>query len=373
MSADVLSLTEARTYLVGQAGLRTYTRQSVPKLLNQRRCIQLDPLQPIGTNADLVALARLNGIQRGDVYSDLLPGHAFEHFSKERCLIPADRFPLWRDEAAGNPRIRQTARMKQLSEDVLNDVVSEVRERGPIAVADLTDRGRVTPLDYSGWKGTANRTTLAFEVLWRRCSVVVTGRQGKGKVIDVPERALPEHHDAPANGPFDRIVLIDRVEAAGLLSEVSGPHWSMLADARKSDLPNQLIEDGILERVRLEGARRTYLAPAGFRDRTYPNDDGNLRILGPLDPMLWDRKLVQQVFDFEYVWEVYKPAAKRRWGWYVVPLLHHGRLVGRLEARAADGVLVVANVWDEGGLDGDALRAALTRHAQALGVEPPVR
>jgi uncharacterized protein YcaQ len=103
-----------------------------------------------------------------------------------------------------------------------------------------------------------------------------------------------------------------------------------------------------------------------------------MRILGPLDPLLWDRALVKHVFGFDYVWEVYKPAAQRRWGWYVCPLLHRGRLVGRIDARFAahdgTGVLRVDRRWVEDGveLDEGAYRACLDRHQAALnGVRGP--
>jgi hypothetical protein len=121
--------------------------------------------------------------------------------------------------------------------------------------------------------------------------------------------------------------------------------------------------------VGIPGSTKRYLAPRGFRERPVREPDDRLRILGPLDPLLWDRALVQLAFGFEYVWEVYKPAAQRRWGWYVCPLLHRGQLVGRLEARVADGVLRVDNLWRQKGvkLDDAALDEALARHAQACG------
>ena len=96
-----------------------------------------------------------------------------------------------------------------------------------------------------------------------------------------------------------------------------------------------------------------------------------MRILGPLDPMLWDRELVRCAFGFEYVWEVYKPEAQRRWGWYVCPLLHRGQLVGRLEGRVEGDVLTVSKLWREEGrtLDDAALDEALARHAAACGAK----
>ena len=74
-----------------------------------------------------------------------------------------------------------------------------------------------------------------------------------------------------------------------------------------------------------------------------------MRILAPLDPLMWDRPLVQHATGFEYLWEVYKPAAQRRWGYYVCPLLYRGRLAGRVEARRRDGDVVVEQVWREAG------------------------
>ncbi|HSP80870.1 MAG TPA: crosslink repair DNA glycosylase YcaQ family protein, partial [Myxococcaceae bacterium] len=153
------------------------------------------------------------------------------------------------------------------------------------------------------------------------------------------------------------------------LSRASGAHWSTLSPVRTSELPDTLLREGVLEEVVLPGSPRRYLVPAGFRSRPVSAPDERLRILGPLEPLLWDRALVKQAFGFEYVWEVYKPAEQRRWGWYVCPLLHRGRLVGRLEARVADGVLRVDNLWREKGvkLDDAALDEALARHASACG------
>jgi hypothetical protein len=96
-----------------------------------------------------------------------------------------------------------------------------------------------------------------------------------------------------------------------------------------------------------------------------------MRILAPLDPLLWDRKLVRQVFEFDHVWEVYKPKATRRFGWYVCPLLYRGHLVGRLEGHRDGETLVIDTVWPEsrGAIPVRALDDALARHAAALGCD----
>ena len=106
MTRSGLSREEAKAFMVGHHGLRAMRTEATPDarlqgLVNALRCIQLDPLDVLGTNADLVALARIDGIQKGDVYSKLMPGHAFEHWAKQRCILPAGGATLRMPERAG--------------------------------------------------------------------------------------------------------------------------------------------------------------------------------------------------------------------------------------------------------------------------------
>ncbi|MCK6506402.1 winged helix DNA-binding domain-containing protein [Myxococcota bacterium] len=369
-----LSPDEARRRLVAWQGL---ARAELPpgaegarRLLHRHRCVQLDPLDRIGTNADLVALARVDGLARGQVYDALLPGHAFEHFAKERCLVPAETFPAYRARALQAPWWRLEERLQRLPEGLIAEVLDEVRARGPLAAEDLSDRGRVAAIDWSGWKGTSKAATMALEVLWTRCEVVVcdrgargTGRKGGGKRFDLPERVLPGPAAAPTPADPTEAFLCDRVAACGLLADAAGPWWSGLREARQQGVAEALVRRGHVVRLRITGARREYLALPAFLDAAPTEPDGRLRILGPLDPLIWDRVLVEQLFGFAYVWEVYKPAAQRRWGWYVVPLLHRGHLVGRLEAHTERGRVVVDRLWSEGpGLERPALETELGRY-----------
>lgn len=341
---------------------------AVRRLLDHLGMIQLDPLDVIGTNADLVALARVDGIARGDVYRAVYPGHAFEHFAKERCLLPARAFPWYRRAIRETSWWRHEERERRVPETLVRDVRDEIAARGPVTAADLEHRGSVDPIDWAGWRGTARASSMAVEILWTRCDIVVCGRTETGaKIYDIAERALPS--SVKPQGDFDTWAVLERVRSAGLIAAGGGPAWSTTLSAARPRAIDRLIEEKQVVEVTIEGARRKYVAPPEILRRRRASHDGRMRILGPLDPLLWDRALVKQLFGFEYVWEVYKPAEQRRWGWYVCPLLHDGRLVGRIEARVDGKRLRVDRVWSEPGaeVDKDALRECLERHAAACG------
>ena len=371
-----LSRAEARSLLLRELGFhrsRRPTARNVRQLLVERRCIQLDPLDPMGTNADLVAMARLPGLPRGRLYKWIYQG-AFEHFAKERCLLPATAFPYYRHAMAQTPWWRLGERLRRLPKQLVDDVEAEVHERGPISAAELTERGRVQPLDWSGWKSTSKAASMALEVLWTQCRIVVCGRGSHGKLY-APPTVLGDQVDVSApRCEFEQWALTERVAAAGLLARASGPTWSMLRDVRESALVDELVEEGRLTEVAVEGSRRPYLAlPTALQGRTCRGTD-ELRIIAPLDALLWDRKLVRQAFGFEYIWEVYKPAAKRRWAWYVMPLLQNDRLVGRVAGKVSGSTLIIEHIWREAQpLDEKRLDDALQSHAEACGCSSFVR
>jgi uncharacterized protein YcaQ len=375
-----LSRDEARQRMIAHHGLaRPLGRgaRGVRAVLERLRCIQLDPLDVIGTNADLVVMARVDGVGRGDVWRHLFPRHAFEHFAKERCILPASAFPRYREAGhrAQTQWWRHSEREERLPQTLIAAVFDEVRERGPITANELTDHGKIEPIDWAGWMGTARATTMALEVLWTRCDIVVAGRTASGaKVYDVPRflgssgsSSSEEPRNPRDRGTFEEWALRERVAAAGLLSRAGGATWSMLANVRTSSLPDAMVERGELIDVAIEGSPRRYLATPAFLKLRPGRYDDRVRILGPLDPLLWDRNLVRHLFDFEYVWEVYKPAPQRLWGWYVCPLLFRDRLVGRIDATIEKNALVVRKLWIEGDVELDAIRAALERHAAACG------
>ncbi len=340
----------AEAYLPGADG--------IVQCLDRLDVIQLDPIDRCGQNADLVVGARVGGTRRGDVHR-VLAGRSFEHFAKERCIVHARHFAHYRQQAVATPWWRNTERMAKVDEGVLADVLAEVSERGPLTTGQLSARGKVAPIDWSGWKGTSRREVRAAEVLWTRCELVVSGRDPRGqRVYDLPERALPAAALDPPPPPFAQARIAAPLRRPGPVSRNAGPTWSMLATPRTDGTVDRIVEAGTLLDVKV--GRRKYLALPELRTFEARAHRGAV-VLGPLDPLLWDRALVRDAFGFDYLWEVYKPAAQRQWGYYVCPVLVDGQLAGRVEARRDGSTLLVERTW------GEVPRAALERLAGVNG------
>ncbi len=361
----------ARDLGQGEAGIR-----AVFRLLRQ---VQLDPLDPMGTNQELVFLARLTDTPRAGLLDTLFASGAFEHYAKERCLLPAEIFPCYRAGLDGTwprpPWWRLGERQERVPDAAKHAVREAVARLGPVTARELPDLGGVVPIDWSGWKGTSRLATMAAELLWLRCELVIAGRRGRDKLFDLPERALPEWGLATSEGPPAERLLVERVRASGLLSRAAGVWWSSLGDLRVDPIVDRLVSQGILCDVRVESLAGRWLCTPEFLEGDPTEPDARMRILGPLDPLLWNRTLVENLFGFVYKWEVYKPASARRWGWYVVPLLYRGELVGRIEAKVVEGRLEVDRIWREPppgiAFPEQALVDALQAHARALGVQEP--
>jgi uncharacterized protein YcaQ len=222
-----------------------------------------------------------------------------------------------------------------------------------------------------------------LERLWNRGELVISGRQGFQRLYDLPERVIPpEILDAPVPSEGERLrTLVEKaVRARGALTE-SGivEHWR-LRGGTKTVRPHvdALVRQGILERLHGADGGAPVVVPAGT-DLDPPRPTAAV-LLSPFDNLVWDRAFAQRVLGFDHVMEIYKPAAQRVYGYYVLPFLWRDRIVGRadLKSERREGTLAVKALHFEPGvrLSGaleDALDRALERLRRTAGLERVVR
>jgi uncharacterized protein YcaQ len=344
--------------------------------------IQFDPLSVAGRTHDLVLHARVADYEPAWCDELYERGEIFEAYNKGLSFVPAEEFPWFRGAVSRRPQ--------QLLDDnaeVAARVLERLRAEGPLATGDFeVVRGKET--DWFGMPANVVREVLD--------ALVVTGvvglarRERNRRYYDLTERLLPADVLAPTPSLRERLrhKMLSRYRAHGLLGiaapDVFGGIGPAKPDPRWPDNPGrtaireELVERGDLVPVDVDGVRgkRFVLAEDVALLDAPPEPTPSVAFLPPFDALVWDRVLLGSLFGFEYVWELFVPPAKRRWGWYVLPILFGDRLVGRIEPRIdrAAGLVQVLDLWWEDGFDQrrtlgfvDAMRDALGAYLRFAG------
>ena len=345
--------------------------------------VQFDPLAVAGRSHDLVLHARVADYEPG--WCDLLyeRREIFEAYNKGLSLVPVSEFAWFRGILSRSP-----ARILDENADVAHRVLERIRADGPLSALDFErERGATTD-----WFGVPTNTVRAVLEAYAVTGVLgLARRDGNRRYYDLLERLLPADvlaRDLPLNEQL-RHKLLSRYRAHGLLGVGGGGDiFSGLGpakpDPRWPDYPGrhalreELVERGELVPVEVEGvrAKRFVLREEVAALEAPPEPTSSVAFLSPFDALVWDRGLLGSLFGFDYVWELFVPPAKRRWGWYVLPMLFRDRLVGRIEPRIdrAEARVQVLDVWWEDGFaprraEGfvDAMRDALRAYLRFAG------
>ncbi len=344
--------------------------------------LQLDPLPVLGRNHDLVMQSRVNRIHPGQTL-DLIHQKrlGFEYWDKMLCVIPIRHFSLMqaymKQGGMGWERHREE-RLRKDHPGALESVLKTVKKYGALSSKELEELD-VAQEELRWWKAT-KVSNNALEVLWNTGKLSVLQRKKYRRYFDLTERVIPkECRDSSrlSQQKFWETLLKKRVHNTGLLPLKGDLEaWSGLGEPRTTGLSEKLVKKGELALIEVKGVRNLLLAPPEAEELLEQAKsiqfDGHARFLAPLDPLLWCRRLVEQLWDFEYVWEVYKPQKQRRWGYYVLPVLHGDKFVARFDGKyeKETGILHVLAYYEEpGGLaqTHSAIEAAFERFLAYLG------
>jgi uncharacterized protein len=245
-------------------------------------------------------------------------------------------------------------------------VLNELRERGP-----LTSSAFAYQVHKAEWQGSwygPKLTKHVLRALWHTGEVMTAGRKNGHHIYDLAERIVPpELHRAPPPSDEESIawLLKLRHRAVGLLRpNASAEVWSLnLPAAARREAIARLVAAGELVPLEVEGVR-FHALPETLAQLDTAQATDRVVFVAPLDQLMWDRKAALHLFGFDYVWEVYVPEAKRRWGYYVLPVFYGDRFVARFDSRLTGGVWRVHRwLWEEGVTPDTELLSALTAAA----------
>lgn len=373
---DLQGLTAKRTAKQSDADLLA--------LIQQMGYVQLDSIATVERAHHMILFSR-NVNYKQEALRRLIEEdrHLFENWVHDAAIIPTDFFPYWQRSFISMRKARQRpgwkARLGKQPNKAINHVRDRLEAEGPLMSRDFKDKKK-TNAAWWGW----GPSKTALEYLWRTGEAAVTARQGFQKVYDLTHRVIPEEHhsaDAPDNAAtidwfchqaIDRLGVATPREIAAFWEHVSTD------DAKKwvtRELGNSLVP---VEISCAQGGVKEAVARPDITSRleeSRPLGNG-LRLISPFDPIIRDRDRCQRIFDFNYRIEIFVPAAKRQYGYYVFPILEGARFTGRIDLKAErkEGVLKVLGLWWEPGVKVtpkrmDALAKELTRLARFSGCE----
>ncbi|MBM7127460.1 winged helix-turn-helix domain-containing protein [Dyella flava] len=339
---------------------RRAQRDDMLATIQRMRLLQIDSIHVVARSPYLVLHARLGEYPQIWLEEALEAGRIAECWAHEACFVTASDISLhraWRAQYESNHWAdRHAARARDANLKEMHALLERVRASGPVRASDFerTDRG------VSGWwEWKPEKRWL--EAWFASGELMVTRRERFQRVYDLAERVL-----AKLDPPFDEAVMawpqadlrkrfiLDSVRALGITqARWIADYFRLKPSVDERELA-PLLADGDLLRVQVVGWDQPAYVHRDHQALIDKAREGRLRatrttLLSPFDPLVWDRARLREMFGFDYSIECYVPAAKRKFGYYVLPILHRGRLIGRLDAKAhrAEGVFEVKALFLE--------------------------
>jgi uncharacterized protein YcaQ len=367
-----LTLKQARALQLAAMGLLTPPRRRAKKAdvlatIRGMNVLQIDTIHIVARSPYLVLWSRLGDYSPAWLDDLLAEGALFEYWSHAACFLPIEDYPNYRRQMLHLEAAGSGLTAKRLAADPFAHVelVEHVRENGPVRAADFEhDDGR-KGTGWWDWKP----DKLRLESLFTAGEIMVKRREKFHRVYDVRERVLPPHllddTTVPGRDTVNRTWTLAAIKAMGFAPARWIGDYFRHAGRVPRPHPERLAESGDLLRVQVEGTSAPAYVHPDHAALLQAALTGKLKptlstLLSPFDPLVWDRERALALFDFDYRIECYTPDAKRKYGYFSLPILVRGALVGRLDAKAhrADGLFEVRALHLEPGVKADDLLAA---------------
>ena len=312
-----LTKTQARRIAVRAQLLDAPRPTDLLAVVQQLTMLQIDPTAAIAPSADLVVWSRLGSSYRPD---DLKQAVEEDRtlFELDAMVRPMSDVGLHLAGAADFPSYERSRVWLRDNDRFRRDILKVLKRSGPLGSRDIPDTC-VVPWASSGWTNNRNVTQM-LEFLAMRGEVAIAGRVGRERLWDLPERVYPADVAIPSAEEAERRKNERRLASLGIARQKTR------AMPMEPTHVGEAGEPAVVEGVKGEWRVDPGSIGDGFEGRT--------ALLSPFDRLVHDRVRTLELFDFEYTLEMYKPAAKRRWGYFALPILHDDRLVGKLDAAA---------------------------------------
>ena len=344
---------------IGKAGAYEYVRQA--------GCIQYDPVDVCGKNAELTLQSRVKGFSKTMLQELLYEDRKLvDYADKELSIWPAEDWPYFSSYRERSLKLGKTFKgLKALEKKA----VAYIKENGPVSSDTIPIEGEIywhSSMHWSGnWHKKSQAARSVLEQLYTDGVLIIHHKKGSRKFYDLAEKYLPEtvldsKNPCKNDDEFTAWRVLRRIGAVGLLWDKNSTAFlgiDINAERRKRIL-DSLMSQGKICPVSVEGIKQIfyYRSEDDLLMKSIILGEADLKprmsFIAPLDPLMWDKSLIQALWDYQYSWEIYTPAVKRKYGYYTLPILFGDRFVGRIEAvpDRKKRVLEVRGLWWEQGV-----------------------
>jgi hypothetical protein len=332
-----ISKDAARRFLVLRQGfLEERGKNGTLEAIKGLECVQTDPINVVHRNQHLVLHNRV---------ADYKPSHLdellykdrrlFVYWCNEKSIIPIEDFPYFRYRMRNPSQFHSPfyERIKTKRKELKNHisyVLTEIKKHGPLSPREFKQKGKI--------KGRI--ATSVLNLLWDCGDLMIHHTEGNTRYYDLTERVLPSNlleTETPSKEEYEQFMIQKYMRAYGLIDTRNWRFgWLPLKASQRKTIVNEMVEDKRLCPVKIEGVKHVYYVleeHLSLLENSNASINESVYLLAPLDNLLWNRRLISEIFDFNYAWEVYKVPEKRVYGYYVMPILYGTRFVGRLDPK----------------------------------------
>jgi uncharacterized protein len=365
-----LSLAQARRIALAAQGFADprpngrIDRRHLRRVLDRMGLIQIDSVNVLVRSQELPLFARLGSHPRSLVADATAAGDLFEYWVHEASHVPTEHHHLHRWRMAGEHKWSRYWDLTARRPGYIDEVLRRIDLDGPVASGDLSER-----VGKKGQWWDWDDAKVALEHLFWNGTVTATRRRSDfARIYDLTERVIPAHvlaRPTPSETEARKELLLLAARHHGVSTMTDLTDYHRQKNPPCKPLLDELVEDGALLPVRVEGwDKQAYLHP----DARIPRSMRACALLSPFDPVCWNRERNERLFGFHYRIEIYTPAAKRVFGYYVLPILWGDSLVGRLDLKAdrAGGALLVQGAFAEPGVPTDEIAADLSHELRTM-------
>lgn len=358
-------------------------QDGVKKIMRRIHSIQYDPLNVVSRNADLVLQSRVKDYQEQYLYNLLYKEHELvDGYDKEMCIYNSEdftRFVFVRNEYIKRVVLTLEYRNQTNALDILDDVKDFVKNHGKTGTKDIS----IGEVRESSW-GHRKLSSAALDYLFNSGELCVVDKRGTQKYFDLTERVVKsEFLQCDPNMTIEDFLewyTERRIQSVGFIWNKPGGAWQgcfLSENNNRSSTLRTLLEKNIIEEIQIEGIKEYFYISSSFhKHMKRRTSDSYVRFIAPLDNIMWDRQMLEAMFNFTYRWEVYTPVAKRKYGYYVLPVLYNDQFVARFEAEPINKAkeFIVKNWWWEPEIKPDddmkeAIVKEMARFSGFLGVQ----